>query len=73
MLIYSKFNRLEVELAVPNFMFLTINGFEYPFPLPLAGRFVNPLEVAHEVNESLSNGVSDLVYIVVHATNERLA
>ena len=73
MLIYSKFSKLVVVLTDSNFMFITINGLEYPFPDPLAGRFVNPLAVNHAVNESLSNGVSDLLYIVVHATNERLA
>ena len=72
--IYSKCSTLEADqLVFSNFMHLTINGFEYPFPVPLAGRAVNPLEVNHAVNVSLSNGVSDLVYIVVHASNERLA
>ena len=72
--IYSKCSTLEEEYSVfPYFMFLTLYGLEFPFPDPLAGRVVNPLAVNHALNESLSNGVSDLVYIVVHASNERLA
>ena len=59
------------ELFVPNFMPTTINGLSCPFPYPLAGRFVNPLELSHAVSVSLSNGVSDLVYIVVSANNAR--
>ena len=54
-------------------MLVTTYGLEGPFPDPLAGRAVNPLATSHAVNVSLSNGVSDLVYIVVHATNARLA
>ena len=63
--------RLVDELFVTTFIPDAINGLSCPFPDPLAGRFVNPLAVNHAISVSLSNGVSDLVYIVVSATNER--
>lgn len=50
-----------------DFIFLTTSTYEPFFPDPLACRLVNPLEVNHAANVSLSNGVSDLVYIVAQA------
>lgn len=59
-----------IKLLASSFISLTILGDEPEpfFPDPLACRLVNPLAVNHAINVSLSNGVSDLVYIVAHAS-----
>ena len=62
------------ELSDPKYIFVTISfRNDFKTPDPLAGRFVNPLEVAHVINESLSNGVSDLVYIVAQASISKVS
>ena len=50
-----------------NFIFVTAYIYAPRLNIPVAGILVNPLAINHEVNVSLLNGVSDLVYKVANA------